>query len=1078
MAEVKELDPRKMEDLFRAFENADFIVRKRYRSDLEQYSICDVPDWLTQAIPSVNESGKTTHQLGDNIQLVKVEKLIYDKKENLSDKLTTVYHTMSSFENTSVIMLVVSDGKSADLYLGVAERLENGKIDINARGNKLATLKTSFEANFPGSFINEFENDTPIDKKAVIEKTFADVQAVSCVTGVASLRNKEAKANDEFVQGMEKLFDAMYGKRFSAVFIADCKGINEIESLCTSYEDIHSKLSPFAQSQQTIGKTDGVTDTESFIEGVTNTTNESVSDTLSHSHTVGTTKTNSFGVTVDAGKFLGKIPFVGKYLGAAFSGVSANYSHSTAKNDADTDTDAKTKTTGTAQSLTKQNSVAKSLSTTTNDGLQISIQNRAVKTLLDRIDEQIKHLRACESFGVFDFSCYFLAQESAVSKAAASVYDSLMRGEESGAEVSAVNTWRDENAKKAIEYLSRFYHPLVAVPNLSKPEVNDKGIPTGLYNILPVTPSTIISGKEISLHMGLPKKSVAGIPVTESADFGRNIISLDNANIEGLQLGNIFHMQKSEDTPVELDANSLTMHTFITGSTGSGKSNTVYQILNQLPPYSATFLVVEPAKGEYKNIFGHRKDVAVYGTNPRLTELLRLNPFSFPPEIHIYEHMDRLVEIFNVCWPMYAAMPAVLKDAIERAYIAAGWNLKSSENRYSENLFPTFADVLREIDSVMDESQYSADSKGDYKGALSTRLRSLTNGINGMIFGADELSPAELFDNNVIVDLSRVGSTETKSMIMGLLVMKLQEYRMSKSKMNQSLKHITVLEEAHNLLKRTSTEQSSEGSNLVGKSVEMLTNAIAEMRTYGEGFIIADQAPGLLDMAVIRNTNTKIILRLPEHSDRELVGKAIGLDDDQIDELARLKRGVAAVCQNDWIEAVLCEIERFESKKTQSEETQSEETQYISASKHNDISEIVANVVFETLVHYRELDAHKKLSEKIEWLDRNILLANVPAKLKCEILKFSANAKTNDFEGISHIAYELFNVEEVFSQANKFDDPQKWMQYVRASIEPSIGRIADKEMSVLLAMFACAESAQHPEHQEQIRKLCRRDKTI
>ena len=32
------------------------------------------------------------------------------------------------------------------------------------------------------------------------------------------------------------------------------------------------------------------------------------------------------------------------------------------------------------------------------------------------------------------------------------------------------------------------------------------------------------------------------------------------------------------------------------------------------------------------------------------------------------------------------------------------------------------------------------------------------------------------------------------------------------------------------------------------------------MRTYGEGFVIADQSPGLLDMSVIRNTNTKIVL--------------------------------------------------------------------------------------------------------------------------------------------------------------------------------------------------------------------------
>lgn len=124
------------------------------------------------------------------------------------------------------------------------------------------------------------------------------------------------------------------------------------------------------------------------------------------------------------------------------------------------------------------------------------------------------------------------------------------------------------------------------------------------------------------------------------------------------------------------------------------------------------------------------------------------------------------------------------------------------------------------------------------------------------------------------------------------------------------LRHLTVLEEAHNLLKRTSSEQDAEGGNLLGKSVEMLSNSIAEMRTYGEGFIIADQAPGLLDMAAIRNTNTKIIHRLPDLSDRELVGRAANLNDQQIVELARLPKGVAAVYQNDWVEPVLCKVSK------------------------------------------------------------------------------------------------------------------------------------------------------------------------
>ena len=162
----------------------------------------------------------------------------------------------------------------------------------------------------------------------------------------------------------------------------------------------------------------------------------------------------------------------------------------------------------------------------------------------------------------------------------------------------------------------------------------------------------------------------------------------------------------------------------------------------------------------------------------------------------------------------------------------------------------------------------------------------------------------------MIVDLSRVGSAETKAMIMGMLVIRLQEYRMKAEAMNLPLQHVTVLEEAHNLLRRTSAVQTEDGANLLGKSVEMIANSIAEMRSYGEGFIIADQSPGLLDISVIRNTNTKIILRLPEAGDRELAGTTMGLTPKQIYEISRLKTGVCAVYQKDWLEAVLCQIDR------------------------------------------------------------------------------------------------------------------------------------------------------------------------
>lgn len=115
------------------------------------------------------------------------------------------------------------------------------------------------------------------------------------------------------------------------------------------------------------------------------------------------------------------------------------------------------------------------------------------------------------------------------------------------------------------------------------------------------------------------------------------------------------------------------------------------------------------------------------------------------------------------------------------------------------------------------------------------------------------------FERNNIIDLSRVGSIETKSLIMGVLIIKLNEFRMSENAgMNLPLRHVTVLEEAHNLLRASSSVQSQESANLTGKSVEMIASSIAEMRTYGEGFIIADQSPALLDKAAISNTNTKL----------------------------------------------------------------------------------------------------------------------------------------------------------------------------------------------------------------------------
>ncbi|MBO7462774.1 MAG: ATP-binding protein, partial [Bacteroidales bacterium] len=555
-----------------------------------------------------------------------------------------------------------------------------------------------------------------------------------------------------------------------------------------------------------------------------------------------------------------------------------------------------------------------------NVGIIQQFTNYNIKYALQKLEMQMKRLETSSALGFWDFGAYVISKDPNTTNNVAHSYLALTQGEESYMSQSSINFWRGDMGDKSIEslaakeicaYLKDLRHPIFGLDG----EIV-KNYPT--YKIYPtiVTATTGLSGKELAYSLNFPRKSIAGLPVIECAEFGRNVSTFDilPKAKETIKIGKIFHMHHEEAANLELSKDSLASHTFITGSTGSGKSNTVYKILDECTEKGVNFLVIEPAKGEYKKVFYERKGVQVYGTNKQYADLLRINPFSFPAEIHILEHLDRLVEIFNVCWPMYAAMPAVLKEAVEKSYEDCGWNLTESTNKYRNDLYPTFADVTRNIRTIIDTSEYDAENKGAYKGSLITRLKSLTNGINGLIFSTDEISNEKLFDENVIIDLSRVGSSETKSFIMGLLVLKLQEYRMTKGEMSAPLKHITVLEEAHNLLKRTNTGQSQEFGNLLGKSVEMLTNAIAEMRTYGEGFIIADQAPGLLDLAVIRNTNTKIIMRLPDLGDRELVGKAAALNDRQIEELAKLPCGVAAVYQNEWVQSVLCKVDKFDTQ--------------------------------------------------------------------------------------------------------------------------------------------------------------------
>lgn len=947
----------KTSELSRGFADAyrlvDDVVLKNYITRLPEL----------QVVPLNAES------LSNNlskIRLFKITEMVYEQDESATYKFASVFNAVAA-TNSAIITVIDSDGEKTDFFLGI-----RSLSDENSTQTSYSTLVKAMQGQFPGTKIENLKN-----KQIETFLNSIDTSSLSSVSCVANNKNEDFIDNDNYLQGLEKLALAMQGTRYTAVIVANSTSQEQLNMVRKGYETIYTQMSPFANSVVSYGdnqsKTVNITETIGKNEGEATAENKSITYSEGKTENVGGVKTvqkktlkskagSTIGATLTAaGALVGSIvPGAGTVLGAAVGGTVGGLI-GTAISIATDETESITSGGGSVNSSYSEvngssytinrgtsHSVAESLGLTTGEtkNIQLTIQNKPLIDMLARIDKQIERLDEFESVGMWECAAYFMSEDSSVSEVAAATYKALMSGENTGLEVSAINTWTrpqepipEEKSQNELisEYVKNFIHPVFEY--------------TIAGNRIPVMPTNLVSGNELAIHMGLPRNSVCGFPVIEHADFGKEVVKYDKkSDTASIKLGSVFNMGRAVDkSKVPLDIESLAMHTFIVGSTGSGKSNTVYHMLNELVSTrrdSLSFMVIEPAKGEYKKVWGHRKDVHVYGTNPEYMELLRINPFKFPKHIHVLEHIDRLIEIFNVCWPMYAAMPAVLKDAVIEAYEACGWDMTTSNNLISNMMFPSFLDLQEQLISVIDSSGYSEEVKSNYKGSLLTRIKSLTNGLNGMIFTSNEIDNRMLFDTNVIIDLSRVGAQETKSLLMGILVMRLSEYRMDTCvESNSKLKHITVLEEAHNILRNTAVVTSGEeGGNVAAKSVEMLSNAIAEMRTYGEGFIIADQSPGAVDISAIRNTNTKIIMRLPEESDRRLSGKAAALKDNQLDEIAKLPKGVAVVYQNDWVEPVLCQIDKFNG----------EEKEYTyCAKKQKDGLKAVNSVLINFIAHNR-----------------------------------------------------------------------------------------------------------------------------
>ncbi|WP_195295835.1 helicase HerA domain-containing protein, partial [Faecalitalea cylindroides] len=436
------------------------------------------------------------------------------------------------------------------VYLGVRNNENNNEIKRSTvtLGD---TLKNTLIGNFPGVKI-EVEN-----RKRILDlcNNISKQNNVTSVSVVANQKNSEQN-NEQFVQGLEKLALAMNGRQYTGIIIAENQDSQTILEQRKFYQNLYTQLSPLQKEQFSNSQSIGINKSKSFFE----------MDAKQKSAMLG-------GVGVSLAGIIG-----GAFLGGnnAFSAAMVGGQIAGQLN-------------GFIQSLAPSEQYSKSSSRT----LTTTTENKSVTDLLKLLDEAIKRTNEFDSYGMWNVAGYFISDDMSTAEIAASNYRSLMNGENSGREVSAINSWRrngivNGDFSDLTTYLSRFVHPQFCY-------WGNNGL---------ITASTFISGKELGLHLGLPRATIPGLPVIEHAEFGKEVVTYrlfsKERNLrpeDRITLGKVFDLGQIIDKEVELDNKSLNMHTFITGSTGSGKSNTVYQMLTELHQDKIPFLVVEPAKG-------------------------------------------------------------------------------------------------------------------------------------------------------------------------------------------------------------------------------------------------------------------------------------------------------------------------------------------------------------------------------------------------------------------------------------------------------------------------------------------------
>ena len=814
---------------------------------------------------------------------------VEDKFAYFAQKMQQLFTTAYSIKQ-KVCYGIVSNGSSVSLVIGIAPQSDDSTIKIVLEGLLPGIKLEEYKQRFTNPKINNSSKDKD--------------RYVGCISGTPAL-----KVDGEFQRkDLSAMIRSLNGMSYTIMVM--CKPVDEYRIQEKINEAIRIQDECFAISKRTLSYQNGTSDSNAHTEDYHE------SDGTQQSKTKGINISGALPMA-GAGAALGTvIPGVGNVIGAIGGGVvglivgkQLSFNRS--------------ETTGTSHSISEGYSDAVTHTISENQSISGDVQNGFALEMMKMAESLIERLKIGRNIGMWESVVSFSSDSEIASKIIqGSLYNTMASGVP---EIlpPVVFSYRDS--------LTDINRPTDSI------HTQQLMIPENFFSLDIDSPLlSLVTSEEICGICNIPVDTTFGFNIEEQRGYALNYIPAPAEK----PIGFICEYEKPiKNMPFGLSDYELNKHTFVCGITGSGKTNSVKRILETT---DKPFLVIEPAKKEYRNL--NKDNVTVFTLGRPEINCIRLNPFYILPGVNPQQHIDLLKDLFSASFAFYGPMPYIIEKCLYNIYAKRGWNLTlgfhpllSTPKRIDEMfdadkiqacyakqshiyLFPTMQDLKDEIENYLlndKEMTYEGEVKGNIQGALRARINSLCVGSKGYMFNTNAvISFDELLKSNVVIELEGLSDDADKAFALGLLIMYINEYRQVQKEISNTrgLQHLLVIEEAHRLLKNVSFEHTEELGNPKGKAVEHFTNMLAEMRSYGQGVIVAEQIPSKISPDIIKNSSNKIIHRIVSKDDQEIIANTVGLSSSDAVYLGNSRTGYAICHKEGMIQPVIIKVDEVSSK--------------------------------------------------------------------------------------------------------------------------------------------------------------------